>query len=550
MHQTRSLKAETSSYIPFLSTADLCDLNSHRFPEKEALVDRRSRLTWREVRILSNKLALCLREMELSRVRPLLVQLPNCVELFLTRLACEKAGVACVTVSPHFKTAELKQILMHTKPAAAIIPRPYRKVDFHSLIQNADYSNGLEFLVVGDDVPQGAISVDKVFRETIDSESAEWILNERRLGPLDSCQIATTSGSTGAPKCVEVLIYARLLTASIHARRFKLDRCDTIAPLAPIISGTAEALGYFGSALLGARVVLIDHFDPDEALHWIVAEGVTFACLVPTMMAKLAGGVEMLKRGSTRLKGIVTYGSLLPVAVAQQIEQLVGVKIVQAYGTMDYGGITATSIDDKANVRIATVGRPLEGNEVIICGDKGEPLPAGEIGHIKVRGLHCVGRYYRAPGLDARKWTDGYFDIGELGQFDESGNLIVIGRTDHVIIRGGQNIYPEDIENFLGRHPSIEEAVVVGIPDPMYGERVCAFISVKPSHKISSHEVTEFLRKEGLAHFKLPEFIEIMPELPKVPTGQKVNRKELARIAKDQFQTSQDSISQDRKGGW
>ncbi len=170
--QAGTLKREISSYIPFLSTADLCDRNAHRFPKKEALVDRRRRLTWREVWVLSNKLALTLRELGLSQSRPLLVQLPNCVELFLARLACEKAGVGCVTVSPLFRAAELKQILHHTQPGAALSLRFYRGVDIPQLIQDAGYTAAKESLIVGDDVPRGAISVDELFRESIDLEEA------------------------------------------------------------------------------------------------------------------------------------------------------------------------------------------------------------------------------------------------------------------------------------------------------------------------------------------------------------------------------------------
>ena len=531
--QAETLKREISSYIPFLSTADLCDRNAHRFPKKEALVDHRRRLTWREVWVLSNKLALTLRELGLSQSRPLLVQLPNCVELFLARLACEKAGVGCVTVSPLFRAAELKQILHHTQPGAALSLRFYRGVDIPQLIQEAGYAAAMEFLIVGDDVPRGAISVDELFKESIDLEEAERILKTSRLGPLEGCQIATTSGSTGLPKCVDVRIYTRLLTGAIQARRFDLTQSDTIAPLAPIISGTSEALGYFAVALLGARAFLIDRFGSEEVLHCVVEEKVTFLCLVPTMLAKMASLVEKLKPETKSLKGIVSYGSLLPVSMAERMEQVLGAKIVQAYGTMDYGGIAATFINDDVNVRIGTVGRPLEGNEVIVCGDDGRPIPSGEVGYIRVRGLHAVGRYYNSPDLDNEKWTGGYFDVGEIGRFDTNGNLVVLGRSDHVIIRGGQNIYPEDLENLVAQHPGVEETAVVGIPDPTYGERVCAFVSLRPGWEISLSELVDFLKKKEVARFKLPEFLEILPDLPRVPTGQKVDRKELFRRARE-----------------
>jgi acyl-CoA synthetase (AMP-forming)/AMP-acid ligase II len=399
------------------------------------------------------------------------------------------------------------------------------------LIYETGYSRHLEFLIVGEDVPPGALSVDEVLNQPLNLERAEAALQRSRLGPLDTCQIATTSGSTGVPKCVEVRIYARLLTGSIQVRRFGIGPQDTIAPLGPIISGTSETLGYFGAALLGLRVVLCGHFDAEEALELFSRERVSFACVVPTMLAKMASHAERLKASKT-LRGLASYGSVLPLSLAERIERASGVKVVQGYGTADYGGIAATFFDSDIHSRVATVGRPLEGNEVQVCGDRGEPLPVGETGHIRVCGLHAVGGYYKSPEFDAERWRDGYFDVREIGRFDRQGNLVVLGRSDDVIIRAGHNIYPEDVEALLLRHPSIQEASVVGIPDPTYGQKVCAFVLLRPGHQISLSEMTDFLRKAGLAQFKLPEMLEILPDLPKVPTEQKVDRKELVRIAK------------------
>ena len=149
---TYRLKKQIRSYIPLLSTADLCRRNAVRFPDKEALVDYRQRITWGDVLVLSNKLALTLRDIGLNKERPLLVQLPNCAELFLARLACEKAGVACVTASPYFRAAELKQIIQHTKAGAVLIVDRYRNTDFYQVMTETGYAGELEFGVVEESV--------------------------------------------------------------------------------------------------------------------------------------------------------------------------------------------------------------------------------------------------------------------------------------------------------------------------------------------------------------------------------------------------------------
>ncbi len=519
---------QLASYIPLLTPAGLCDRNASTFGSAEAVVDFRRRLTWSDTSILSTKLALHLHKIGLHRTRPLLVQLPNCAELFLARLACEKAGVSCVTVSPSFKAAELKPIINHTRPGAAILFATYRGTAYYELLRSAGLPASFEFLVAGDDVPLGTSSLDEIFSDDLDPAKAA-ALAKTRLGPLDSCQIATTSGSTGTPKCVDVRLYARLLTASVHAQRFDVGQNDTLMPVAPIISGTSEALGYFGAALTGARVVLVDHFDPEGIFDTMVRERVTFACVVPTMLAKMAILAQQthIPRGIT-LKSIATYGSRLPVSIARDMETLLGAKIVQAYGTMDYGGIAANCVSDDLQVRLGTVGRPLEGNEVIICDENCNALPHGQTGRIMVRGLHTVGKYYKLPELDQRKWQKGYFNVGEIGRFDDSGNLIVLGRSDTVIIRGGQNIYPEDIESLLFQHESVEEAAVIGTPDPVYGERICAFVALRRGKSLTFEQAVGYLKAAGVAHFKLPEKLEILPHLPKVATGQKIDKIALA----------------------
>src|ERR1051326_965185 len=242
-----------------MTAADFCDRNAQLFPNKESLVDRNRRLTWRQVKELSDKLAAGLINLALAHNALVLVQLPNCAELFLVRLAAEKAGLRLITVTAAFRQAELFPILDFTKPEAVITLRTYRGFNHYDCFESLRSPLLKHIIVAGEDVPSGGMSLEEMLKASSGEPSPN-----RRHSDRDICQIATTSGSTGVPKCVEVPLYTRLMTGSAHAKRFKVTSSDTLAAVTPIVTGTADALVYNGGCELGARVILLDHFSPED----------------------------------------------------------------------------------------------------------------------------------------------------------------------------------------------------------------------------------------------------------------------------------------------
>ena len=209
------------------------------------------------------------------------------------------------------------------------------------------------------------------------------------------------------------------------------------------------------------------------------------------------------------------------------MEKKLGCRIVQAYGSVDCGGISATWWNDPQEVRLGTLGQPLDGNDIRIIDSDDRDVPSGEIGKLLVRGLHSDARFLNNPELDARRRVNGYFDLEELGKRDRDGNIILLGREHDLIIRGGQNIFPADIEAALSQHPKIVEVAVVGIPDAEMGERVCAFVVCGGGEFMDVLEIKTFLEQKGLARFKWPERVEIVKSLPRVASGYKVDKKKL-----------------------
>jgi non-ribosomal peptide synthetase component E (peptide arylation enzyme) len=518
---------EIARYMPAMTAADFCDRNAEQFGGKEALVDWRRRFTWSEVKDLSDRLASNLLALGLERDAKIIVQLPNWAELFLVRLACEKAGLRLVTVTPNFRSAELGPIVRFTRPQAAIIPGVYRGFDYCELLESVRNPELKYLIVAGEGIPVAALSFDTFLASPRESHDTAGSFQKTPYTILDVCQIATTSGSTGIPKCVEVPLYTRLLTGWIHVKRFGVYADDTLCAVTSIVSGTADALVYNGGCAIGARIVLIDHFSPEATCAVLEIEGVSVIPLVPTMISRMLAMPGLSGYQLKALRTVVNHGSSLSFSQGVQFEETLGCRIVQGYGSVDCGGISANFREDPLEVRLSTLGPPLDGNEVKVVNAKGEELPRGEVGRLVVRGINADARYYNNPELNSGSRHDGYFDLEELGRLDERANVVLMAREKDVIIRGGQNIFPVDIESVLCQHPQIVETAVVGLNDAEMGERVCAFIACRDGAEITRSEITKFLEDKGLARFKWPERIEIVDSLPRAASGHKIDKTKL-----------------------
>ena len=537
----QDLLQKISAIMPLMTAADFCDRNASQIGTREAVIDRNRRLTWSEVKQFSDRLALSLLRLGLKHDSKVLVQLPNCAELFLARLACEKAGIQLVTVTPTFRLAELAPIMRFTRPEAAIVPNVYRGFNYLELLQAARTEELKSTIVTGESLPAGTLAFEEMMTGSTDPEQ----LKQTRYSVLDVCQIATTSGSTGIPKCVAVPLYTRLLTGWIHLKRFGVSADDRLAAATSIVAGTADALVYNGGCASGAAVVLMDRSSPKELCRVMAAERVSVMPLVPTMMARIIALTDLSPYDLRALRLVINHGASLPASQGAEVETRLGCRIAQAYGSVDCGGISATSWDDPQPVRLGTLGRPLEGNEIRIVDFEDRDIVPGEVGRLWVRGLHTEARFFNNPELDRNRRMKGYFDLQELGRLDGDGNIVLMGREHDLIIRGGQNIFPGDVEATLIQHPKIMEVAVVGIPDPEMGERVCAFV-VCDGKAIDLIEIKSFLEEKGLARFKWPERIEILKSLPRVASGYKVDKKKikenfLARLPDDRRSLNSES---------
>lgn len=508
------------------TTADYTEERSEATPDEIAVFDNAGgNRTWEELADDAAALAKGL----LEYVEPGAVvfeQLQNCVELFVLRLAAELAGVRLLTAPRQFRRAEIEAVFRRLAPELAIVPGTYRGFDYAHLVDEVDPGSVRQVVSLDG-------STGMAFAELHTVPNSHGFPS--RHGPEDICQLTLTSGTSGTPSCVAVPIAARIRTALVHGRRFAIGPDDVIGVVTSFVNGNPDSIGYHGAPQIGATVALLDRLDVVTLADWI-GQGVSVLPAVPTVTAKLVEYAEKDDRNLS-LSVIVNYGDELSVSLGRTAESRFDCTIHQAFGATEYGGICATDQADDQTARLSTVGRPLVGNEVAILVDGQVELPpSNAIGTLLVRGRHAAGECLTEPV----ETVAGYTKIDVRAQFDDAGRIVLLGREKDLIIRGGRNIYPGEIEDLIESHPDIAQAAVIGIPSETLGELVCAYAVPIDGASTTAPGLSAWLEERNLATFKRPERVVFVDGLPMSPAGTKVDKEALKRRFEAEIQVEGD----------
>jgi non-ribosomal peptide synthetase component E (peptide arylation enzyme) len=515
---------------------DFWDRNARRSGDREALVDSHYRLTWSEAKALVDAIAISWVELGIARDARIIIQSPNTVFGFLSRIACERAGCISLTVYPYLRERELEYMVERTQATAVVIPHVYRKFDYLGMYSELRkrFAHLKYFFLFDDQIPDGApentFSLTRMAKERAARPVDEKVLAHRRFSATDDVALlTTTSGTTGIPKLVEWPAAPRVCTSKGRVSLWGLTEDDITLAIAPHAGGAAGTLTYFAAPVVGAKTVMLEEFSPEEALALIQKEKATAIGVVPTHLVRiLECDTSRYDLGSLRF--IRSAGGYLPPQVAEQAEKALHAVITSDLGTQDVGSVSGCRVEDPKDLRRRTVGRMLPGNKVrLVDKDSGQPVQNGEPGVLYFRGPHAPSGYFRdepltATVFDAQGWTT----TGDIVKFDQEC-LWILGRAKDMIIRGGQNIYPAEIEGLLGDHPSVSAAAVVPYPDREMGERACAYVIPRQGMEFTFDEMVAFLKSKKLAMFKLPERLEIADQFPTVGDSGKVNKETLKK---------------------
>lgn len=507
----------TKGYWEDITYSDLYERNAQNYPNKEAYTDEARSITWSQANLEVTRIAAKLIDLGLSKDDVVVCHLPNTIDLVLFRVACEKAGLMNVSAARTLRDQEIGFILKDTNAKAYVAFHKFRDFDYWEMINKLrpDLPCLEHIFIAGDDVPDNAISINEVIMEPLENKFSKEDFQERKLKYHEVAWVEFTSGSTGFPKVVECPLALRTFAAKSHMQRLRMTGDDIVGAFAPI-SGAGRP-GYYFPPFVGASCILMENFDAGEALQLIQDKKINIVAIVPTQLIQMLRQPDFDKFDLSSVRVLNSTGAPLPYNVAEEAEERFNCKIINHYGGIDAGSVAACDFDDPTDIRRFAVGKLHVGNEVKLVNKDGEEVPVGDIGEVCFRGPGAVGGYWKDPDMTKEVWKDGWFHMGDLGKLDEFGNLMIVGREKQVIIRGGQNIYPTEVENILQNHSKVGVAVIVKMPDPVMGEKACAYIVPRKKEEAPMlEELTTFLKNQGLAPFKCPERVEIIDSIPLV----------------------------------
>jgi long-chain acyl-CoA synthetase len=339
----------------------------------------------------------------------------------------------------------------------------------------------------------------------------------------DTAVILYTSGTTGKPKGAE-LSHRNLDENSeiISRTTLLISAGDVVLGALPLFHTFGQTVAMNASMRVGATLTLVPKFDPGEALATIERDGVTHFYGVPTMYGALLHHPEREKFDASTLRLCKTGGASMPVEVLHGFEDAFGTELIEGYGLSETSPVASSGHPGQVR-KPGSIGTPIEKVEMRIVDEEGAEVPRGDVGEIVIRGHNIMKGYWGRPEATAEAIRDGWFHSGDLGREDEDGFFFVVDRKKDMIIRGGYNVYPREVEELLYEHPQIREAAVLGVPHPEWGEEVGAAVVLEPGEEVAPEEISAWVR-ERIAAYKYPRVVWFLDELPKGPTGKIVKR--------------------------
>lgn len=512
---------------------DFIDETAGRWPERNAVIDSAGGLTYGQFRDQIDRLALHLLGLGFRKEDRFGIQLPNWREFLLMRFALAKIGVIAVPLPIDWRRKEVEFVLRETAAVGVLIPETHRGREYlRELEEMRPACPSIRSVLIARtsrSASPDVVCLDDLLSDPIEEREDRSMLARVRPGPNEVDLVVTTSGSTAAPKMVVRTPNCFIATARQFAEyRGMLRGEDVVAGLAPVTRGMGYYIGVAAPILSGSSMALLERFSAETALEWLEKTRATVAVAVPTQIVKMLQVPDLYRYDLQSLRILVNGGASIAPAIAEEAERRFGCVVLSAYGSVEGATPACTAQDDPPIKRYHTVGRAMPGMELRVVGDDGKPLPSGGAGEVLYRGPGLsLGFWRNSGGYRALLTQDGWFQTGDLGSLDEEGYLTIVGRKKEIIIRGGINISPSEIEGLLQEHEDIAAVAVVKMPDPVLGERCCAFIVPAPGGSVTVASLADFLDRRGVAKYKFPERVELRPELPMTPDGQKIMRKAL-----------------------
>ncbi|HEV7774168.1 MAG TPA: long-chain fatty acid--CoA ligase [Conexibacter sp.] len=339
----------------------------------------------------------------------------------------------------------------------------------------------------------------------------------------DTAVILYTSGTTGKPKGAELTHLNLFRNADVSSRTTcEVSQGDIVLGALPLFHSFGQTVGMNASLKVGACLTLVPRFDPVEALETMQRDGVTHFYGVPTMFGALLHHPERESFDTSSLRNCITGGASMPVEVLHGFEQAFDAKVLEGYGLSETSPVACSNHPDMER-KAGSIGTPIEGVEMQLVDEDDKPVAQGEVGEVVIRGHNIMKGYWQRPDATEEAMRGGWFHSGDMARTDEDGYFYIVDRKKDMIIRGGYNVYPREVEEVLYEHPKIREAAVVGVPHDEWGEEIGAAVVLHEGEELPAGEVSAYV-KERIAAYKYPRVVWFLDDLPKGPTGKILKR--------------------------
>lgn len=497
-----------------MTIAQLLNERAQELGEKTFLLCEGEELTYAHVNEHARRVAGNLAARGIAKGDKIVLLMGNCIEFVYLFLGAGRIGAVVVPVNPMLKPSELAHIV-NNSDAETIITIP----EFGPLLEQASalFPRVSRFFLVGG-AHDGAESFDVLVHPVAGAE-------EFAACPDDDAAIIYTSGTTGLPKGVVLTHRNYLANARMLVHVIAMGPTDRFLLVLPLFHVNAQVVSILAPMMARADVVIMKKFNPFGILPAIETYRTTIMSAVPTIYNIICRLMRSEARDISSMRLFASGAAPLPEKTYQETQEVLQKPLVMGYGLTEATCASAAA-DHTDPVRWNSVGPPLRYTSVRIIDEDGTDVPYGEVGEILIAGPTVMKGYYKDPEATRQVLKGGWLRTGDLGRFDEDGYLYIVGRLKDMIIRGGQNIYPTEVENVLSTYPGVEECAVVGVEDEQWGQEVLAAIKVAEGQTIDPVAAMDYCR-EHMAPYKCPRIVRFVTEFPKTATG-KIKKSEIA----------------------